>query len=179
MNLNRSLIQKEDCSSTWAETSAMQTDGRRVPHRQQRFREKSVSKNNCLCSSSRKMIVSARSMFIVDRLVGRTRFPQEGLHFYRRCDSILRPVEILETKAWIWARSGPKGQLVHYLLKNLHLFVMSRSAPTGWVKTMSHNLEWRHVWNPLLEYSEPQLQLSRLFMNGDQKLLVQINQTWF
>lgn len=79
--------------------------------------------------------------------------------------------------------SGPdlvqKDSFADYLLIKLYLCVMSRSAITGWVKTTSHNFKWHHIWNLLLEYSESQLQLSQLFMNGDQKILVQINQTWF
>lgn len=71
--------------------------------------------------------------------MGRTRFPQEGLLFIDDVILFFGQLKFGRPKC----ESGPdlvqKDSFADYLLKNLR--VMSRPAPSGWVKTTSHNLK--------------------------------------
>lgn len=127
MNLNRPLIQTEDCSPTWLETSAMQAEWLRVLQQilaYMRFRRRTNREPfswrtkdsfsyswNC----SWKLSVCVYRGFQVD--IKTTGFPHWALLFCRRCDSITSCIFKSETtklkqqrctfvwvRLWTWLR---------------------------------------------------------------------------
>lgn len=159
MNLNRPLIQTEDCSPTWLETNVMQADGRRVLQQMLayiRFRRRTNRKKSRLRSGQRT--VSATFVFI--GALGSTS-EEPGFHtevcaftddvilfFFYLKDGITRCIFKSKTT-----------KLKH---QNFIIVCVLFPASEGRVMNMTHNLKWRHVWNPLLKQSERKLQLSRL-----------------